>query len=165
MPYTICQRLTQLTESREPSPTRPSSAKTAKSTPRRLSTLVVAAVAAMALIGLVPTSASADAKGFQPFGIGTGVLWHEVKGDGLTVNSDRAWFYTRRLCRWAIYFTYRDSDGRVYRNVRGRYHRGCSYLRGSDTAPRPGTLQAGKACARLKSGRQLIAEQCHNIKP
>jgi hypothetical protein len=140
---------------------------------RRLRNVVIATLAMFATVFVGTTPAHADAYGVAvwssqsipgiPVPIPAGTFEHQVYGSGLTVTEEWAEFETafNNVQQWQIDFRYFDNGGTLYKSSNGSLHSGGAHV-GSRTV-HPGTLKAGRACARLRVAGTTVATQCHYI--
>lgn len=137
----------------------------------------IATLIATCLVGaLTASSASAYAIGTDPFGGGTvnvpklgpvgvsqGSMTHEIRGEGLNVETQAAVFTAvTPVCNWQIDFAYYDIAGNEYARDGGRLVSDCT-LSGSEVGVGPADVRIGTSCAILHMSGAEISRQCHNI--
>jgi hypothetical protein len=118
----------------------------------------------------IQTPASADANGcdgwaygsFGGYTIPSGILCHQIRGNGRTISVEYADAASARLCNWRIDYRYYNTSGTVYRVSTGPTHTTCTS--DGERYYYPGTLPYyGKACAYVYSNGAYLTKQCHNI--
>ncbi|MXG91606.1 hypothetical protein [Nocardioides flavescens] len=142
-----------------------------------LTTAAASILAAGALTTMTTSAADASATGVEPFPGGytvttkygdvtvpPGELDHGVTGEGLFVESQAAGFTTvPALCNWTMTYELRDLEGNVKSSVTRDPGSRCDTNVNAPGVVWNKTTVPGRACAILKVGSAVIAQQCHQV--